>query len=132
MPPTVVKLLPASSDPLDLAPMAGQHPSAPLLLPGPAPNGRSGYPPGEELRTLLVSGFPPDVKDRELQNLLRFLPGYTASRMDWVDPGHPRGLALFESTALALAASAAVNGTVFDDSRECAFPVVLGIRGRVP
>jgi hypothetical protein len=28
------------------------------------------------------AGFPPDVKERELNNLLRFLPGYEVGRMD--------------------------------------------------
>ena len=30
----------------------------------------------EELRTIFITGFPMDVKERELNNLLRFLPGY--------------------------------------------------------
>ena len=39
------------------------------------------YPPamnaeGEERRTIFVTGFPPDVKERELNNMLRFLPAY--------------------------------------------------------
>lgn len=39
------------------------------------------YPPGgaggaDEVRTIFITGFPPDVKERELNNLLRFLPGY--------------------------------------------------------
>lgn len=35
----------------------------------------------EEIRTVFISGFPADVKERELNNLLRFLPGYEASQM---------------------------------------------------
>ncbi len=35
-----------------------------------------GYANPDEPRTLFVTGFPPDVKERELNNLLRFLPGY--------------------------------------------------------
>lgn len=39
-----------------------------------------GPPPGaggvDEVRTVFISGFPADVKERELNNLLRFLPGY--------------------------------------------------------
>ncbi len=56
-----------------------------------APLGYSGYPPvgigggyaapppsagADEVRTIFITGFPPDVKERELNNLLRFLPGY--------------------------------------------------------
>ena len=37
----------------------------------------------EEVRTVFITGFPADVKERELNNLLRFLPGYEASQMNW-------------------------------------------------
>lgn len=30
----------------------------------------------DEVRTVFITGFPIDVKERELNNLLRFLPGY--------------------------------------------------------
>lgn len=30
----------------------------------------------DEVRTVFITGFPPDVKERELNNMLRFLPGY--------------------------------------------------------
>lgn len=30
----------------------------------------------DEVRTVFISGFPEDVKERELNNMLRFLPGY--------------------------------------------------------
>eukprot|EP00955_Chlamydomonas_euryale_P068464 360124-Chlamydomonas_euryale.AAC.9 len=57
----------------------------PYMLPsGPGGGGGGGYghPAGtDELRTIFVSGFPADVKERELNNLLRFLPGYEASAM---------------------------------------------------
>lgn len=36
---------------------------------------------GEEIRTLFVTGFPPDVHQRELHTLLRFFPGYEASQV---------------------------------------------------
>lgn len=36
---------------------------------------------GEEIRTIFVTGFPSDVKERELNNMLRFLPGYVASQV---------------------------------------------------
>lgn len=46
------------------------------------------YPPpagsADDLRTLFISGFPQDVKERELNNLLRFMPGYE------VGPEKPR------------------------------------------
>lgn len=37
----------------------------------PAPFGNP-----DEVRTVFMTGFPPDVKERELNNMLRFLPGY--------------------------------------------------------
>ena len=58
----------------------------------PAPYGAApqyGVPPlsnPDEPRTLFVTGFPTDVKERELNNLLRFLPGYEVRRgatRDW-------------------------------------------------
>ena len=46
--------------------------AAPAYAPAPA---AYGYNP-DELRTVFLTGFPDDVKERELNNLLRFLPGY--------------------------------------------------------
>ncbi|KAD2806290.1 hypothetical protein E3N88_39667 [Mikania micrantha] len=57
-------------------------PSAPVVVPPPPPH--SHHSPmslsGEEVRTIFISGLPEDVKERELQNLLRWLPGYEASQ----------------------------------------------------
>lgn len=33
-------------------------------------------PFADEVRTVFITGFPDDVKERELNNMLRFLPGY--------------------------------------------------------
>ena len=41
---------------------------------GPAPQFDAST--GEELRTIFLTGFPADVKERELNNLFRFIPGY--------------------------------------------------------
>jgi hypothetical protein len=30
----------------------------------------------DEARTVFITGFPEDVRERELNNMLRFLPGY--------------------------------------------------------
>jgi hypothetical protein len=50
--------------------------------PASAPPAYLGAPASssEELRTIYVSGFPQDVKERELNNLCRFLPGYEVGR----------------------------------------------------
>lgn len=34
-------------------------------------------------RTVFITGFPNDIKERELNNMLRFMPGYEASQMNW-------------------------------------------------
>lgn len=52
---------------------------APYVPPMPA----YGVAPTEELRTVFVTGFPNDVKERELNNMLRFMPGYEASQVYW-------------------------------------------------
>ena len=42
-----------------------------------APPPAYGYQPHpDEVRTLFLTGFPEDVKERELNNVLRFLPAY--------------------------------------------------------
>jgi hypothetical protein len=52
----------------------GQAYAVPAYPAGAVPAG-----PAEELRTIFITGFPLDVKERELNNLLRFLPGYEVS-----------------------------------------------------
>jgi len=32
---------------------------------------------------VFLTGFPNDIKERELNNMLRFMPGYEASQMNW-------------------------------------------------
>ncbi len=36
----------------------------------------SALPAADEVRTVFITGFPEDVRERELNNMLRFLPGY--------------------------------------------------------
>lgn len=67
----------------------------------------------EEVRTIFVLGFPTDVKERELQNLLRWWPGYEASQMNRKGD-QPMGFALFASAAMAMAAKDALQNLVFD------------------
>jgi hypothetical protein len=70
--------------------------------------------PSDEIRTVFVSGFPHDVKERELHNLLRFMPGYEASQMNW-KTGGPQGFALFSTAAHARAVVEVLSGLQFDD-----------------
>ncbi|KAL3683634.1 hypothetical protein R1sor_001656 [Riccia sorocarpa] len=67
----------------------------------------------DEVRTIFVLGFPPDVKERELQNLLRWWPGYEASQMNFKGD-QPMGFALFSTSAMAMAARDALQNLVFD------------------
>ena len=49
---------------------------APPGVPYGAPYAHDPAAPNDEVRTLFITGFPEDVKERELNNMLRFLPGY--------------------------------------------------------
>lgn len=94
--------------------------------PPPAASGAAGYlyqsPAGagalgaaaDDIRTVFISGLPHDVKERELHNLLRFMPGYEASQMNW-KTGGPQGFALFSTGAHARAMVDILSGLQFDD-----------------
>ncbi|KAG0581817.1 hypothetical protein M758_3G011900 [Ceratodon purpureus] len=83
-------------------------PPMPLSLPLPQADGVH-----DEVRTIFVLGFPPDVKERELQNMLRWWPGYEASQMNF-KCDQPMGFALFSTAAMAMAARDALQNLVFD------------------
>ncbi|KAF6149057.1 hypothetical protein GIB67_018635 [Kingdonia uniflora] len=67
----------------------------------------------EEVRTIFISGLPEDVKERELQNLLRWLPGYEASQVNYKG-GQPMGFGLFSTGQFAVSARDALQEMVFD------------------
>ncbi|XP_047310504.1 U1 small nuclear ribonucleoprotein A isoform X1 [Impatiens glandulifera] len=94
-------------------PTAAPPPVAPSVI--PPPHGHAPPLPmvNDELRTIFISGLPEDVKERELLNLLRWLPGYEASQVNFKGE-HPMGFALFSSTQYALAAKDALQDMVFD------------------
>ncbi|KAL6781040.1 hypothetical protein ACKKBG_A09530 [Auxenochlorella protothecoides x Auxenochlorella symbiontica] len=102
---------------------AQMAPQMPAFPPGhpmypPAPPGQAAppYQPATtsgELRTVFITGFPPDIKERELPNLLRFLPGYEACQLH-TRAGAPLGFALFSSTHAAQAAVRALSALAFD------------------
>lgn len=70
-------------------------------------------PPSDEVRTIFIAGLPEDVKERELQNMLRWLPGYQASQLNH-KAEHPLGFALFSTPHYAIAAKDALQDMVFD------------------
>lgn len=108
---------PAVADPYGAA-LFGAPAAAPAAYmyaaSSPAAPAMSGLGPGDEIRTVFVSGFPNDVKERELHNLLRFMPGYEASQMNW-KTGGPQGFALFSSAGHARAVVDLLGGLQFDD-----------------
>ena len=69
-----------AEQPLGVYPVFGTGVPAGTVLTtgGPAPTLSS---TGEEIRTIFVTGFPPNVHERELHNLVCFLPGYEASQV---------------------------------------------------
>mmetsp|Transcript_15355 Transcript_15355/g.42921 ORF Transcript_15355/g.42921 Transcript_15355/m.42921 type:complete len:326 (+) Transcript_15355:234-1211(+) len=96
------------------------YPPAGSAYPGysahPAQAGAAAPSPyGEEIRTVFISGFPADVKERELNNLLRFLPGYEASQMHWKN-NQAQGFALFVNGPTARGCRDAIQNLCFDDT----------------
>ena len=69
--------VPAAAPAADPYQQAYAHPP-PTYAPAPqyAAYAPAYAPNPDEVRTVFITGFPPDVKERELNNLLRFLPGY--------------------------------------------------------
>ncbi|GMN48111.1 hypothetical protein TIFTF001_017275 [Ficus carica] len=107
---------------------AGIHPyhhQWPPAAPPPPPQAAAAAPPPpilvdnanrpttDEVRTIFITGLPEDVKERELQNLLRWLPGYEASQVN-LKGEKPMGFALFATAQQALAAKETLQNMVFD------------------
>ena len=64
--------------------------------------------PCPQVRTIFVLGFPADVKERELQNLLRWLPGYEASQLS-MKGDQLMGFVLFQTSTMAMSARDALQ-----------------------
>ncbi|CAK9310542.1 unnamed protein product [Citrullus colocynthis] len=109
-----------------------QWPAAAAAPPPPPPQAAAAAPPpiphphppqilvdnpgrhaSDEVRTIFITGLPEDVKERELQNLLRWLPGYEASQVNFKGE-KPMGFALFSNAQFAIAAKDALQDMVFD------------------
>ncbi|KAK8914134.1 hypothetical protein KSP39_PZI023960 [Platanthera zijinensis] len=87
----------------------------PTMSPPPTiPLEYSGRSSADEVRTIFITGLPGDVKERELHNLLRWLPGFEASQINSKGE-QPMGFALFSTPQHALAAKAALQDLVFDE-----------------
>jgi hypothetical protein len=98
-------------------PYAGQYGMYPSH-PAPPSDMRPAAPyvsPSDEVRTIFISGFPEDMKEREVNNLLRFLPGYAASQITWKN-GQAQGFALFDTGSQSRNAIDAIAHVEFDDA----------------
>ncbi|XP_021747263.1 cell wall integrity protein scw1-like [Chenopodium quinoa] len=104
-------------------PTPAPPPAPAAVAPPPPPNSVVPMPPpsldnrlsDDQVRTIFISGLPEDVKERELQNLLRWLPGYEASQIN-PKGEHPMGFALFSSPEFAHAAKDALQVIWFFDA----------------
>uniref|UniRef100_A0A7S3VLL5 RRM domain-containing protein n=1 Tax=Dunaliella tertiolecta TaxID=3047 RepID=A0A7S3VLL5_DUNTE len=67
----------------------------------------------DAVRTIFITGFPQGVKERELHNLVRYLPGYEASQMS-MRGDLALGFVLFSSHWHARQAQDAIAGTPFE------------------
>lgn len=97
--------------PAAVAPPPAPNPGAVPMAPPPHPSVDNR--PNDEVRTIFISGLPEDVKERELQNLLRWLPGYEASQVNYKGE-HPMGFALFSTPEFAHATKDVLQNLVFD------------------
>ncbi|NP_001149394.1 uncharacterized protein LOC100283020 [Zea mays] len=88
--------------------------AASVAVPPPPPvPGAPGTVGPDEVRTIFITGLPADVKERELHNLLRWLPGFEASQINFKGD-QPMGFALFSTAHQAIAAKTALQDMVFD------------------
>lgn len=75
--------------------------------------------PGSEPRcTLFVSGFPADLKEREVRNFFRFYPSFVGcslqQKMKEGEHSHYLAFVLFDSEAAAQEVMSLIDGTKFD------------------
>lgn len=63
--------------------------------------------------SILISGFPGNATDREMENFCRFLPGYIASKASF--KGSPKVFVRFDAYEAAQAAVSGINGQPFDE-----------------
>jgi RNA recognition motif-containing protein len=67
----------------------------------------------DEIRTVFLSGLPEDVKEREIHNLFRFVPGYEGCKMTVMNQ-RPVSFASFQTREFAASAIQQLNGIAFD------------------
>jgi len=77
---------------------------------------------GDEVRTLFISGLPDDVKEREIHNLFRLVPGYEGCKLTSVNRG-PVAFASFTDRNSASVGQSYLDGIKFDPN----YPTTLRI-----
>ncbi|KAE8725171.1 Small nuclear ribonucleoprotein family protein [Hibiscus syriacus] len=91
-----------------------QRPSVHAHTPSAAAPSQPSHPSNpDKVCTIFIMGLPEDVKERELQNLLRWLPGYEDSQLNFKGE-KPKGFALFSNAKFAVAAKDVLQKMVFD------------------
>eukprot|EP01126_Amoeba_proteus_P000665 TRINITY_DN10187_c0_g2_i12.p1 TRINITY_DN10187_c0_g2~~TRINITY_DN10187_c0_g2_i12.p1 ORF type:complete len:249 (-),score=37.37 TRINITY_DN10187_c0_g2_i12:148-894(-) len=73
-------------------------------------------PNGDDIRTLFLSGLPEDVKEREIHNLFRLVPGYEGCKLNLSTGKHPVAFASFLDRAAARNGQNLFQGIRFDPS----------------
>jgi len=76
-----------------------------------------------EVRTLFISGLPDDVKEREIHNLFRLVPGYEGCKLTATGNIGPVAFASFTDRNSALIGQAYLHGIKFDPEN----PITLRI-----
>uniref|UniRef100_M8BF70 RNA-binding protein with multiple splicing 2 n=1 Tax=Aegilops tauschii TaxID=37682 RepID=M8BF70_AEGTA len=99
-------------------------PAVPPPPPVPGAPDAAARPGSDEVRTIFITGLPVDVKERELHNLLRWLPGFEASQINFKGD-QPMGFALFSYAHHAIAAKAALQDLVFDAETKSALHIEM-------
>ncbi|KAE8664850.1 receptor-like protein kinase-like [Hibiscus syriacus] len=91
-----------------------QRPPVQVPPPSAAAHSLPSHPSHHDVvRTIFIMGLPEDVKERELQNFLRWLPGFEDSHLSFKGD-KPKGFALFSTVKFAVAAKDALQKMVFD------------------
>jgi len=77
----------------------------------------AGHQNDGDIRTVFISGLPDDVKEREIHNLFRLVPGYEGSKITLMN-NRPVSFATFQTRDAATNAISTLHGIKFDPDQE--------------